>query len=437
MIDLREAQQGISVREVSEDVLGRRRRRGQVGERPLTSRHFVFCCVPGVAWGPLERGRARARPRAPAHRPICEMAPTRCTKCGTTQAEQYGCTNAGLMCHRCTAIELAGANFALHPNCPPLPSDLIEKITSAFCAVMASAPLPMEARDHWNEVLTRCASDSERGVKMKNMIDRMFTRSDTFCFAVRGLVARPDLNDCPVEVLGPSRHGAEGSLRFPVRVLNCGAEMLLKPQNLMVRLHDDEKAAAEQEEHDEEGKEEEEEDNEEEEEGDEDEASAQESSDEQEQDDDVGFYNPGGPLPVSDAEILSALREGEHPSPPSVVRVKQTLRRGMWIAQHFYYGPNGPHGLEHSLGKRVGYMQRTFGDDSNEGRLRILWWLQMIVGSGSPDDVCPHTGKAVHLVKCRTIQQMIEWVRTGWSPRSGPLPAHLARRLLPPHIHGC
>jgi len=65
-----------------------------------------------------------------------------CGRCHTTQAKIYAedFENGGMICGRCTFLDIVGPGAEYHPNCPPLPKDLCRSIKGEDFATTSKEP---------------------------------------------------------------------------------------------------------------------------------------------------------------------------------------------------------------------------------------------------------------------------------------------------------
>ena len=127
---------------------------------------------------------------------------------------------------------------------------------------------------------------------------------------------------------------------------------------------------------------------------------------------------------ISDAEIAEELAGSNCNGRRSVEQTKRAIRAAHTVLDRFYYGADGPEGLEPGVAKRMDYLTRIF-----HNRDKIKWWVANMVASGSPDFMCAHTGAEVHFY-CLNARQMAAFVRTGYDPSYGVLPQQLHAKLV-------
>ena len=311
----------------------------------------------------------------------------------------------------------------------PTTSTVEEIFDAVFARDIASGHCAQEFFDRITDELAAMPDEKAREAEMKAILDKLFHQRGQLSHQIEDLQARPELNGSAVEVLGKSQLSADGTLRYPVRVVNRhapfdGALLKVKPQNLHVL--------------ESRGEESEESDADDEESGDdmdvaEDGAAAQEAPFDPADDDTLEFGVECEGDEIEDAldevfiEVMDAVGTDTLGS-GKLARVQRTIRRAMTILKRVHYGPEGPDALSHTmLGKRIAYLKRAFGG----GKAGLTWWLTERVRANLPDDCCPHTGRPVYLLRCRNLDEMVAWMRTGWDPRKGPLPAKLREELVP------
>lgn len=140
---------------------------------------------------------------------------------------------------------------------------------------------------------------------------------------------------------------------------------------------------------------------------------------------------------ITQEEVLRVLRAEEElrdeVEPEKAERKARAVRRMLFRVERVLdrlWLPQGLEGLSAQQRQNHDYLSNTFERNPR----RIVWWLRNVCACGAPDDGDRRTGSPVHLLEC-TDKQIAAWVRTGWSPRAGPLPAEL-KRTLPPREAG-
>eukprot|EP00588_Corethron_pennatum_P002649 CAMPEP_0194281948 /NCGR_PEP_ID=MMETSP0169-20130528/21998_1 /TAXON_ID=218684 /ORGANISM="Corethron pennatum, Strain L29A3" /LENGTH=424 /DNA_ID=CAMNT_0039027143 /DNA_START=25 /DNA_END=1299 /DNA_ORIENTATION=- len=89
-----------------------------------------------------------------------------CGRCHTTQAKIYAedFENDGMICGRCTFLDIVGPGAEYHPNCPPLPKDICRSIKGKNFATTSKEPSIIGQ-------LVRSIKTPEDGDRSKSLIE--------------------------------------------------------------------------------------------------------------------------------------------------------------------------------------------------------------------------------------------------------------------------